>query len=431
MSYPRIKFLDDSVKDNQTYFYRVAGIDFFGNETRSTGYLPVRIKDLTPPSAPVKLQKRIQKLNVWLTWQNTEEKELAGFNVYRSQNDSSGFVKINPQLVPPGSALFLDNVPHTGGYYYYVTATDSAGNEGRSGKIFADVADLFPPEPPTGLIAKADTGKIRLCWKANRETDLAGYMIYRTINTDDLKKYTLLNAEAITDTFFVDVLPKNIKNRMVYRVAAIDTSLNKGKYSEPVSVTMPDVLPPAQPFIKNVTEKDHNLVVEWIPNVEPDLYGYEIFRATGKVTRTFEKINEGILSANVDRFTDRNAEPDSVYYYVLVALDSSANRSVQSHWFSGTVARQAQDGNLSSIIVFKAKMQKNSVKLLWKTNNAGSFVGYAIYRDEDGFVSKLAGLFPGTSYTDKAPPIHARYQLRLYHANGTVVKSDWITPDAK
>jgi len=427
LSYPKIKIVDDSVQEQHTYSYRITGLDFFGNETRSTTTRQVLIRDMDLPSAPDGLQKKIQKLNVWLTWKNTETKDLAGFNVYRSLDDKTGFERLNSELLPPNNLLYLDQVPGTAGYYYYVTAVNSSGNEGRSDKLFADVADLFPPQVPVGLRAVADTGRIYLSWKANNEPDLEGYMIYRTIDSDNRAKFTLMNAYAIRDTFFTDSLPKNLKNRMVYRIVAIDTSLNRSDYSEPASARMPDILPPAQPFIRNAVERDHNLVVEWISNVEPDLMGYEVLRTTNIISHPYEKINEGLISRRGTRYTDHDVTPDTVYYYALVALDSTGNRSVQSHWFSGSVAANPAEDKLSVIISFKAIFNKANVRLQWETRNTSDFIGYALYNNTHGNMTKLTDIITGNKYTDSNVPQNTQYQLRLYHTNGMVVKSAWIT----
>jgi uncharacterized protein len=428
--YPEYKFVDDSVKEGGTYYYRIAGLDFFGNETQYTPPVKVAISDLTPPSAPINVQKTIKKQDVTIFWENTEKKELAGFNVYRSINDSNDYYPANSVLLPPGVTSFIDRVPKSGGYYYFVAAVDTVGNEGYSDKMFAEVADLAAPSIPQHIKAVADTGKVILTWDAVTEPDLMGYQVYRTINSDEESYYVLLNANPVIATTFTDTLPANARNYFYYKVISIDTSYNRSDYSQPVSARMPDVMPPEKPFIKSVTQLNNNLVVEWIPNMEPDLAGYEVFRSVKDIKVNYAKLSEGLIDNEVSRFTDRNVQPDTIYNYYLVAIDSTGNRSASSDYFTARLSLDNTIESSSVINSFTVKKRKNTYKLLWDINTSPDFIGVAIYRktNADENPEKLTDVLNVKTYNDnyknKTKP---SYQLRLYHTNGKVVKSDWIT----
>jgi hypothetical protein len=428
--YPENKFSDDSVKEGGTYYYRIAGLDFFGNETQYTDPVKVSISDLTPPSAPINVQKTIKKLDVSINWENTEKKELAGFNVYRSLNDSNDYFPANQVLLPPGVTSFIDRVPKSGGYYYIITAVDTVGNEGYSDKMFADVADLTPPAIPQNLKAVADTGKVILTWDAVSEPDLMGYQVYRTIHRNDSNNYVLLNAFAITTTSFTDTLPANARNYFYYKVVSIDTSYNRSDYSSPVSARMPDVMPPAQPFIKSVSQLNNNLIVEWLPNLEPDLAGYEVFRSVKDLKVNYTKLSEGLIDGEVTRFTDRNIQPDTLYNYYLVAIDSTGNRSAASDYFTARLSLDNTIESTATIQSFVVKKRKGTYKLQWNVTATDGFIGVALYRktSENDNAEKLTDILNVKNYNDNyKSKTNPSYQLRLYHTNGKVVKSDWIT----
>jgi hypothetical protein len=131
---PRISFVDKKVNWEKNYTYsvhavaRVNGIDLISDETT-----PVKVvtHDIFPPAAPTGAQAVFsgdrQQLFVDLTWNLNTERDLAGYNVYRT--DSSGSSKkLNVQIVPTPS--FRDvSVAAGETYLYSVTAVDIHANE--------------------------------------------------------------------------------------------------------------------------------------------------------------------------------------------------------------------------------------------------------------------------------------------------------------
>ena len=74
-------------------------------------------------------------------------------------------------------------------------------------------------------------------------------------------------------------------------------------------------------------DRDGNVMLQWEPNTEPDLAGYNVLRATqpgGPYTRA----NSAIVMATA--FTDGQTVDGSTYYYVLTAVDVVGNESPHS-----------------------------------------------------------------------------------------------------
>ncbi len=427
-AYPEVKFIDDSLTEGSVFQYRLAGVDFFGNETGYSKPIEVVIKDVTPPLPPANVEREINKLQVTITWQNMEKDDLAGFNIYRSMHDRDDYEKINSILVPALSNRYIDKVDYPHGYYYYVAAVDKSGNEAKSHKMFAEVQDVFPPSVPGNVKAMADTGRIMVNWDKNTEPDLAGYLIFRKIKSNS-KRFVLLNANPIADNFYIDSLSINIKNEFQYQVVAMDTSYNRSEFSEIAFATMPDVVPPAKPYIKSVTSKDEKLVIEWIRNVDTDLMGYDVYRSVKiDTTVTTEKVNANLLTATVNVFTDRWATPGTKYYYHLIARDSSGNQSARSEIFSGIIPVQGQ-ASAVKISNYKVnyKSNKNHVELSWKVE-AENLLGTMIFRKENetGTFKPLTGLLESEEYVDKEIRKQATYfyEIRGYDKSGSIAKSE-------
>ena len=90
--------------------------------------------------------------------------------------------------------------------------------------------DHFAPAKPDGLISVASEAAISLIWSANREADLAGYIVLRAIAPETA--LTPVTETPITDTNYKDTVPSGAA--VTYAVVAIDKAGNR---SEPSNTT--------------------------------------------------------------------------------------------------------------------------------------------------------------------------------------------------
>jgi uncharacterized protein len=429
--YPEVFFTDAQLQNGVKYTYRIACIDFFGRESGLSEKVMVMPGDRTPPLIPSFPRIKIDKYDIRISWKNQTSPDQEGITIYRSYKYDDHYVKINPQLLPRTDTVYIDKNLDAGFYYYQIAAVDSAGNEGKSSKILAEVHDITPPAIPQNISATADTGRIILKWDANTEPDLMGYQIFRTVDKDLDAYYVLMNAEPIKKNSFIDTLPRNARNRFLYKVTAVDSAYNRSAYPPPVNARMPDVIPPVQPVIIGVSPKDDYLLIEWVPNRELDLAGYELFRATN-TSKNKTKVNSGLLSPSVTRFTDRTVSADTLYDYTLTATDSTGNHSISSAVFSAILPHKISKEDESAIIKFIViqPLFSKSIKLQWSARTTNTFIGYAVYKrtSHEEEPVKLMNLATVQNYVDRAKKARsAQYQLRLYHQTGQVVKSDWIS----
>jgi len=90
--------------------------------------IPSGTDDTTPPAAPTELTADLDGLDVVLDWNDNNEEDLQGYNVFRSTTSGSGYVKLNTAVVVDSN--YIDNT--AGGnetYYYVVTAVDTSWNQ--------------------------------------------------------------------------------------------------------------------------------------------------------------------------------------------------------------------------------------------------------------------------------------------------------------
>jgi fibronectin type 3 domain-containing protein len=432
-------YADATVSNSMAYRYRVAGIDFFGRETRQSEPVEVSPTDKTPPLFPDKVAGQADKLLVNLTWDNRwQSDDMRGYHVYRGTSYYKPFERVS-RLLPAADSTYTDTVPESGSYYYYVAAVDFAGNEGKSVKISVEVPDVFPPAKPAVIAIMADSGRITITWRRNTEKDLLGYRLYRASDGVSSASYVPINPTPLTDTVFTDKLPFVAKNYFYYRLYAIDRAYNRSEPADVAYARMPDVVAPQQPFIRQVRQEGSALVVEWIPNTDDDLMGYHLYRfEADKKPSEATQVNAALLGAGAFRFTDRFPAPNVTYKYYLTAIDSSGNVSSPSGYYGGAMV--AEEGSAVKVEKLKAKYsrRKKEVTLTWKivlpsvaeeqeaTESMERYKGCVLFRrTASGSFAPLTGLEKILKYSDRDLRSGERYyyQVRTYTTSGHSARS--------
>jgi fibronectin type 3 domain-containing protein len=137
----------------KTYAYIVRGVVIVdGNVLESTDSSPAVVspRDTFPPAAPQNPVAAVLagatpgSLLVDLSWSINLETDLAGYRVYRSEQQDTRGVLITPELLL--APAYRDTSVEPGHHYWYsVTAADRAGNESEaSAAVAVDVAKLSP-----------------------------------------------------------------------------------------------------------------------------------------------------------------------------------------------------------------------------------------------------------------------------------------------
>jgi hypothetical protein len=131
------EYRDADVQKDKTYIYSVRStIQTDGKllESADSNLATITLHDVYPPSAPTQLlatpvpTEDSAPAHVDLSWAINPETDLAGYNVYRSEQAGVPGTRINPQLLPTPAFSDMNGVPGRS-YYYTVTAVDRTGNE--------------------------------------------------------------------------------------------------------------------------------------------------------------------------------------------------------------------------------------------------------------------------------------------------------------
>lgn len=190
-----------------------------------------------PPPAPTDIGVAGHAEGVEVSW-TAENPPAAGFNVYRRQARTRSWGK---PLATPGSdaRTFIDRTArYDERYIYAVTAVERRApvvESAPAGAAEIDYRDLFAPPTPKGLVALAETGRVRLVWEKSEAPDLAGYRVYRARQEGGFEPLT---PKPIADRELVD---SNLVTGSLYRyrVTAVDRNGNESEPSETVEVRAP------------------------------------------------------------------------------------------------------------------------------------------------------------------------------------------------
>ena len=182
----------------------------------------------TPPAAPAGLSATPGNSFVSLNWNDNNESDLAGYDVYRSTTSGGPYTKINEWLLSNSNYIDSTTLGYVT-YYYVVTATDLFSNKsGNSTQASATPTDTIPPSAPTGLTAQAGNNYVSLNWNDNSEVDINGYNVYRSTTSGGT--YTRLNGTLLSSSNYTDNSVSN-GTTYYYVVTAVDTSSNESANS--------------------------------------------------------------------------------------------------------------------------------------------------------------------------------------------------------
>jgi hypothetical protein len=191
---------------------------------------------------------------ITLKWQppaanidNSTPVNLLGYNVYRLDETQS-----EPNQVPINSALvsgteYSDKNFQFGNNYRYLVRSVSLGTGGgqveslNSNAVPVAARDIFPPAPPEAPSIAPDPsfGRLAIFFAANKESDVAGYNIYRSTDPNLPKdQWTKLNASLLTRTSYQDERVESGKTYYYY-LTAVDQAGNVSPPSEVGSERVP------------------------------------------------------------------------------------------------------------------------------------------------------------------------------------------------
>ncbi len=120
--------------------------------------------------------------------------------------------------------------------------------------ITSPIDDGLPPATPVNLsIFRARDGEIGIEWLKNREPDINGYNIYRSIGDT----INLIKIDSTQEDYHIDYYLE-YDSTYYYRISAVDKFGNESLLTPPVSAKPENLYPPYTPFMIEINARNWN-----------------------------------------------------------------------------------------------------------------------------------------------------------------------------
>ena len=411
----------DSLDQNyQPYLYRIEGLTSFATSGPMSDPVKAMGKDRTAPLAPydVKLEY-LGQARMKISWKTSElDKDIKGFRISKSNEKQQEFVEITPSMLPGTSRSFIDSSCNENiNNYYWIAVFDHEDNVNVTMPQYGTIIDSIAPMPPTGLEGSINTnGVVTLKWKLGAEPDLRGYFVHYANNA----RHTFINRtdQPLRDTFWRDTIPLNVLTEQIhYKVVAIDHRFNYSGYSEMLTLSKPDKVPPTSPVFLRSFADEKGIQLQWTNSGSHDVKANVLMRR-GQGQTQFEEIYRCGPKPSVVNYSDSKITPGKEYEYKLYALDDAGLTSKQ---ISTLTLKAFEEKKLTppSKITVQHDTIKRTVTLRWLPTEKG--VKTVIYRSVNGqpYVShrvvEQKDFFTDLPYR-KGDVL--KYRIKLVNSNG-------------
>ena len=228
--------------------YALRYVNASGQRAAFSNFLSIEPAARIAQAPTLKAEPKIAEDAITISWQpptanidNSTPVNLLGYNIYRADESQTevGNQAINSALI--SGTEYADKNFQFGKDYRYIVRAVSLGTGGaqveslNSNSISVSPRDIFPPaapERPSIAAPEPSSARLAIFFAANKETDIAGYNIYRSTDPDLPKQdWTKLNQTLLTRTTYQDDKVEPGKTYYYY-VTAIDKTGNVSPPSE-------------------------------------------------------------------------------------------------------------------------------------------------------------------------------------------------------
>jgi len=373
----RMDFRDTFPENKKTYWYRVRGINCFGerctasNAVRGRGYFRLQGFPLIDSVATKKDQAVIR----WRLSLPADREHIKELLLLRGGQEGGPYGKIAAlPLRENGEAL--DEHPQRLNFYK-IAAIDFGGDTICSYSAMGLIYDETPPAPPAALQGRIDEkGRVTLRWAANAENDLQGYRVFRSNSLNE--EFAEISSLIITKPGFKDSLSLHtLAQEVYYRVQAVDKNFNNSPPSGPLKLQRPDTIPPVAAMIRHLRIEKRGIAMDFIPSPSADAQQYVLYRETGE--RKDSALKLWPAKDSLREFLDTSLQQGRGYRYKLLVFDKSENFSAsnQPYIFYETGARE----KISSLQAL-ADRSAHEIRLSWKKE--AQVFRYILYKGKKG-----------------------------------------------
>lgn len=395
-------YVDLRLKEG-VYAYTVKAVDHAGNESRSSNEVRVRV-DLTGPGARIGSPRDGSKVSGLVDIKGTaySSEDFKQYRVLIGQGSDPSvwtLIRTSPVPISYGSLVQWDTIGlMEGAYSIKLEAEDLAGN--ISTHQVAIAVDNTAPGPPVLSSATATGSEVTLLWVANREPDLAGYLLHRNgqiVNAPgmvigDLRPYL------ISGTTYLD---KGVSDgRFRYYLTAMDQAGNMSDPSNALEVEI-DIRSPCATIAEppdRAKFQEKTLIRAESPDIDIASIQFQFKRSEenswidmgGPVTHSpyatfIDPVGLGLTYGH--------------YHMRAVATDRGGKTDPSPPFITVTYTDLVPPEPPKDL---KAQTTGSEVTLSWKANIEPDLDGYNLYRSFGNLRRKVnTAILKGETYQDK------------------------------
>jgi predicted phage tail protein len=228
--------------------YAIRYVNASGQRAAFSNFLTIEPAARIAQAPMLSTDVKILEDSITLTWQppaanidNSTPVNLLGYNVYRTDESQTELANQPLNSAPISGTTYADKNFQFGNNYRYIVRAVSLGTGGaqveslNSNAVAVAPRDIFAPaqpERPSIAAPEPNSARLAIFFAANKETDIAGYNIYRSTDPDLPKQnWTKLNQSLLTRTTYQDDKVESGKTYYYY-ITAVDKAGNVSQPSE-------------------------------------------------------------------------------------------------------------------------------------------------------------------------------------------------------
>ncbi|MEP2667740.1 MAG: fibronectin type III domain-containing protein [Cyclobacteriaceae bacterium] len=376
-----LRITDKDIRQDEKYLYRILSIHQGDTIYGSIFQGPEEYELPNPLDFTATFEGSI----VSLKWDQSYHRGIYTAYVVERSDDGENFVPISDDAM-----VTLSNEDQPESRYQY--ATDSIPNSNKEFKYrvrgLTPFGELGPPSESisgkgTAMITDVpyirsdetpDNEVINLHWEfpIESENGIKGFEVRRSTSPRD--RPTLINKNILAPSLrtYQDKTPD--KNNY-YQVVAI--TFSGEEFKSPLHLAqLIDSIPPMPPTgLTGKVDENGQVSFTWKPNVEPDIYGYRIYRSNN-VRAEFSQITVEPIAGStfIDSLSLKTL--DRFIYYQVMAIDRSQNHSALSEVLTLELPDQVPP---VSPVFLPVTASKDDVVLQWLPSSSDDVVRYDVY----------------------------------------------------
>jgi len=336
---------DTLVRQGLGYRYYLLPMDYYGNpgDPSDTALVGTYNFDQVPPPNNFSVTSDSSVVGLRISWRLPEPQLVRNLAIFRSVDYDSGYHKIT-DLASADTSYMDQTVEPQQRYFYYLVMQGPLGESSpRSAKVFGMYVSALVPQAPGIIGAVGIKNGVRMSLVATDALQ-KDFQVYRNDGyhrTLDLISGLVLRKDSITT--FVDT-SSVLSGKLTYAYAAraenashVFSNFSDTVYARPKIPTHPPM-----PLGLTATIEGKNIQLYWEDMLPADgtIKGYDVFRREleGKRETKFVKLDDSLLAASRNRFTDTTASEERRYEYAVQAIDVFGGESPTSMLARASIA---------------------------------------------------------------------------------------------